>query len=307
MEQIADTALPHFSSLESAITSIWGKGVKVTSADPVSGGDINRAYRLCMTDGTYIFMKANEKQNESFFTAEAAGLDVIARTGAVGTPHVFCTGTDEGRGGYSFLLMEYIQAAGRTEHYWETFAHELAALHRAPTGNLVIGGKYGFSQDNYIGRRVQMNTAHDSWITFFRDCRLEPQFRHAAHYFRVSDFKKIDRLLTHLDEFLSEPEHPSILHGDLWSGNVITGNDGKAWMIDPAVYVGHPEADLAMTELFGGFSRTFYDAYREVGEVQEGYERRKDLYNLYQLLNHLNMFGQSYYPAVRRIVGEYVS
>lgn len=307
MGQIANTTLPHFDSLDSAITSIWGNNVKVTSADPVSGGDINRAYRLRMTDGTYLFMKANDKQNESFFTAEAAGLDAIARTGAVGTPQVFCSGTDEARGGYSFLLMEYIQAAGRTKHYWETFAHELAAMHHAPAGDLVAGGKYGFGQDNYIGRRVQRNTAHDSWTSFFRDCRLEPQFRHATHYFSAADLKRIDRLLTHLDEFLIEPEHPSLLHGDLWSGNVIMGNDGKAWMIDPAVYVGHPEADLAMTELFGGFPQAFYNAYREAGVVQEGYERRKDLYNLYQLLNHLNMFGQSYYPAVRRIVGEYVS
>lgn len=307
MEQITGTELPHFTSLDSAIASIWGNGVKVTGADPVSGGDINRAYRLRMTDGTCLFMKANDRQNESFFTAEAAGLEAIARTGAVGTPKVFCSGTDEARGGYSFLLMEYIQAAGRAKHYWETFARELAAMHRAPADSLAAGGKYGFGQDNYIGKRVQRNTANDSWTDFFRDCRLEPQFRHATHYFSAADLKRIDRLLTHLDEFLVEPAHPSLLHGDLWSGNVIMGNDGKAWMIDPAVYVGHAEADLAMTELFGGFPPAFYEAYREEGVIQAGYEQRKDLYNLYQLLNHLNMFGQSYYPSVRRIVEKYVS
>lgn len=307
MEQITGTELPHFTSLDSAIASIWGNGVKVTGADPVSGGDINRAYRLRMTDGTSLFMKANDRQNESFFTAEAAGLEAIARTGAVGTPKVFCSGTDEARGGYSFLLMEYIQAAGRAKHYWETFARELAAMHRAPADGLAAGGKYGFGQDNYIGKRVQRNTANDSWTYFFRDCRLEPQFRHATHYFSAADLKRIDRLLTHLDEFLVEPAHPSLLHGDLWSGNVIMGNDGKAWMIDPAVYVGHAEADLAMTELFGGFPPAFYEAYREEGVIQAGYEQRRDLYNLYQLLNHLNMFGQSYYPSVRRIVEKYVS
>ena len=108
-----------------------------------------------------------------------------------------------------------------------------------------------------------------------------------------------------MDELLVEPEQPSLLHGDLWSGNVITGNDGKAWLIDPAVYVGHAEADLAMTELFGGFPPAFYDAYKEAAKLQPGYAKRRDLYNLYHLLNHLNMFGRSYYPSVMRIVNSY--
>lgn len=306
MEQVKGAGLPHFTSLDEAVASLFGNGVKITDAAPVGGGDINRAYRLRMSDGTCLFMKANDKQNESFFTAEAAGLEALARTGAAGTPHVFASGTDDGKGGFSFLLMEHIQEAPRVKHYWETFARELAALHRAPAGEFVAGGAYGFTGDNYIGRRVQKNTAHDSWTAFFRDCRLEPQFRSAAGYFGTSGIKRADRLLERLDEFLVEPEHPSLLHGDLWSGNVITGNDGKAWLIDPAVYVGHPEADLAMTELFGGFPRAFYDAYREAGVWQEGYGDRRDLYNLYQLLNHLNMFGQTYYSAVRRILERYV-
>lgn len=104
-----------------------------------------------------------------------------------------------------------------------------------------------------------------------------------------------------------EPEHPSLLHGDLWSGNVMTGNDGKAWLIDPAVYVGHAEADLAMTELFGGFPQIFYDVYREEAPMQPGYERRRDLYNLYHLLNHLNLFGRAYLPSVVRVVEKYIA
>ncbi len=299
-------SLQHVTSLESAISLFWGSGRRIVQKERVFGGDINQAFRLTLSDGTHLFMKTNDKQNKCFFTAEAVGLAAIAQCRAVGTPHVFCAGTEEDGGGFSFLLMEFIQGAGRIRHYWETFAHELAALHQAPAAEFTGGGKYGFIQDNYIGRREQQNTVHDSRVSFFRDCRLEPQFRQAVHYFSTSDLKMVDRLLSHLDEILVEPEQPSLLHGDLWSGNVITGKDGKAWMIDPAVYVGHAEADLAMTELFGGFPREFYDAYREAASWQPGYESRRDLYNLYQLLNHLNMFGGSYLTSVKRILSFYV-
>ncbi len=305
MNNSISMSLPHANSLETAISLFWGSDKRIVQRERITGGDINLAYLLTLSNGTHIFMKMNEKQNECFFTAEAIGLAAIAQSGAIGTPHAICSGIEEGNGGFSFLLMEYIQGAGRNRDYWATFAHELAALHQAPTAEFTPGGKYGFIQDNYIGRREQRNTVHDSWVSFFRDCRLEPQFRQALHYFSTSDMKKVDRLLSHLDEWLLEPEYPSLLHGDLWSGNVIMGHDGKAWMIDPAVYVGHAEADLAMTELFGGFPREFYDAYREAGELQPGYESRRDLYNLYQLLNHLNMFGGSYLSSVKRILTVY--
>ena len=158
---------------------------------------------------------------------------------------------DGGRGGYSFLLLEFIDGKRRIAEYWETFACQLAAMHRAAAEELVAGGSYGFICDNYIGSGRQVNTASESWIAFFRDCRLEPQFRKAEDYFDRAERKKISKLLEHLEDFLVEPKQASLLHGDLWSGTVITGNDGKAWLIDPAVYVGHAEADLAMTELFG--------------------------------------------------------
>ena len=295
----------HFESLDEALGSLFGDNIKIAQMKRIFGGDINESYGLTLTDGTYLFMKSNTGVKESFFTAEAEGLKAIASTRVIGTPHILCSGTDRAKAGGAFLLLEYIRSGERVSNYWEIFAQQLAAMHQAETAGFLDEGVYGFAHDNYIGARNQCNTPHNSWICFFRDCRLKPQLKEAAGYFDSAGLKKADKLLERLEDILVEPEHPSLLHGDLWSGNVITGNDGKAWLIDPAVYVGHAEADLAMTELFGGFPPAFYDAYKEAAGIQPGYAKRRDLYNLYHLLNHLNMFGRSYYPSVKRIIDYY--
>ena len=294
--------IPNYNSLAGALVDLFGNSVAITETDRLSGGDINKAYGLTLNTGDKIFMKANAKSNAAFFTAEAAGLSAIASTKAISTPKIICTGTDDGEDvGYSFLLLEFIKSSGKISTYWETFAQELAAMHKAD-----VGKEFGFSQDNFIGARPQQNTLASSWISFFRDQRLAPQFKAADSYFTPADREKITKLLDNLDRFLIEPEQPSLLHGDLWSGNVMCGSDGKAMLIDPACYVGHREADLAMTELFGGFPQSFYDVYKEAFPLQPGYEERRDLYNLYQLLNHLNLFGPTYLEPVLSIVGEYV-
>lgn len=294
--------IPNYNSLAGALVDLFGNSVAITETDRLSGGDINKAYGLTLNTGDKIFMKANAKSNAAFFTAEAAGLSAIASTKAISTPKIICTGTDDGEDvGYSFLLLEFIKSSGKISTYWETFAQELAAMHKAD-----VGKEFGFSQDNFIGARPQQNTPAISWISFFRDQRLAPQFKAADSYFTPADREKITKLLDNLDRLLIEPEQPSLLHGDLWSGNVMCGSDGKAMLIDPACYVGHREADLAMTELFGGFPQSFYDVYKEVFPLQPGYEERRDLYNLYQLLNHLNLFGPTYLEPVLSIVGEYV-
>lgn len=286
-----------YTSLDAAIKAIFGQARFVKERWPVSGGDINDAFRLQLDDGTVLFMKSNAAGALSNLEAEAEGLSAIRETGAIGVPEVLGLGTDGGR---SFLLLSYIAGGRRIDRFWETFAAELAAMHRA-------GGKdwFGFPTDNYIGMSRQINAPRDSWIIFFRDCRLEPQFKAAKGFLSAGDMRRAETLLANLDKYLVEPEKPSLVHGDLWSGNMITGDDGKGWLIDPAVYYGHPEVDLAMTELFGGFSPTFYEAYKEAGNLQPGYADRRDLYNLYQLLNHLNMFGGGYLPSVLRIIRRY--
>lgn len=272
-------------------------GTDVLHSIPVSGGDINDAYKLILTDGRQVFMKANRSVGLSFFQAEAEGLEAIRATGTIGTPKVIAVDKDQQYG--AFLLLEWVETAPMTHGFWKTFGRNLARMHQAPASH------FGWEKDNYIGASPQINTPHDKWVAFFRDCRLSPQFKQAYHYFDAAARKRITRLLAHLDDFLVEPAHPSLLHGDLWSGNFITGNDGQAWLIDPAVYVGNAEADLAMTELFGEFHPDFYSAYREVSPLQPGYEQRRDLYNLYHLLNHLNLFGGGYLSAVLRILNRY--
>lgn len=295
----------YFHSLEEAIVALFGRGAVIAKTERIYGGDINEAYALTLGDGHRVFVKTNGGKEASFFAAEAAGLGAIARTGAVGTPQILGFGADAGRLGRSFLLLEFVSAKRKVSDYWETLGRELAAMHRADTADLVRNGRFGLGDDNYIGMRRQANTPHESWIAFFRDCRLKPQFDVAARYFDAADIRRITQLMDHLEDFLAEPEHPSLLHGDLWAGNVMAGNDGKAWLIDPAVYVGHAEADIAMTELFGGFPAAFYGAYREAGILPPEYKQRRDLYNLYHLLNHLNMFGGGYLSSVRRIVERY--
>ena len=281
------------------IHRVFGSKTELAGIRPVTGGDINAAYLLTMSDGSHAFLKVNTKANACFFQSELEGLQAIRDTGTIRVPQIYETGIQEDS---SWLLMEFMEAAPVKKDYWEQFGIRLAEMHRTDPSKYTPGGRYGFSSDNYIGAGLQVNTIQTGWIDFFRECRLDVQFRRAYAYFSHSDRITMQSLLDHLDQYLAEPEYPSLLHGDLWGGNFVTGPDGYACLIDPAVYVGNAEADLAMTELFGGFAPGFYNGYREASGNLSGYSERRDLYNLYHLLNHLNLFGESYYNAVMRIV-----
>ncbi len=294
-------------SLQEALTAYFGNPVSVLSRMPLSGGDINDAYRLSLSNGEAVFCKKNSLQCAPLLEAEAAGLEALRHTGTIGVPEILGYGI-EAASGSAFLLLEYLESGKRIPRYWEAFGHALAALHMADTAGLISSNprdRYGFSQDNFIGRTPQKNEPRYSWIAFFRDCRLLPQIQMASGYWDSKTRKQLDLLLDRLDEYLPEPSFPSLLHGDLWGGNALTGPDGKAWIFDPAIYVGHFEADLAMTELFGGFPHAFYGAYHEANPIDRGYRERRDLYNLYHLLNHLNLFGHSYYSSVLHILHRY--
>ena len=284
------------------IQDLFGPDIKINTVRPVSGGDINAAYLVLLSDGRRLFVKQNLRRNLLFFEAEQKGLAAIKKTETIRTPEVLKAGTTAE---CSFLMMEYLEGAPKKPDYWEHFGRQLAAMHQADTSSWTPGGKFGFSEDNYIGAGKQVNSVRDTWISFFRECRLEIQFKKAQSYFDPAGRRMMQHLLDHLDDYLTEPEHPSLLHGDLWGGNFVTGPDGYAWLIDPAVYVGHAEADLAMTELFGGFAPSFYDAYTEAASILPEYADRREIYNLYHLLNHLNLFGGSYYGAALRTIRRY--
>ena len=295
----ADMNLKTYSSMEQAAEELFQS--KINTSVSVPGGDINREFRIELEDRT-VFVKTNRRENLSFFEAEAEGLNAIAGTNTICVPEVFAMGTDSQYG--SFLMMEWSE--GRREaNFFRNFGRKLALMHRADTAALVPCARFGFMHDNFIGSTSQSNQPADSWIEFFRDARLESQFRLADSWFESQDRKAVTSLLDHLDKYLPEPNFPSLLHGDLWNGNYLTGNDGSAWLIDPAAYVGYFEADLAMTELFGGFPGDFYAAYDEINPMEPEYEDRRDLYNLYHLLNHLNLFGGSYLGSVRSLLRRY--
>ena len=297
-----------YSSIEDGVRECFGSSVTVTNKYYIGGGDINEARCFQLSSGEKIFVKLNKILNKEFFEAEVIGINAIADTNSIEVPKLLFRGEDRTTG-KAFLAMEYINGTDKIHDFWEVFGRSLAYMHMADTSTFVSneGGlfQFGFSSDNFIGATRQINTYKKSWIDFFRECRLEPQFKMAEQYFDSSAVKCIVRLLDNLPKYLIEPKRPSLLHGDLWSGNYIVGNDGMAWLIDPAVYVGHAEADLAMTELFGRFPDQFYQSYAEINPIEPGYSDRRDLYNLYHMINHLNLFGETYLQSVLGTVYHY--
>lgn len=289
--------------LNDIITNQFGNAVTLKRRIPVSGGDINRAYALELSDGSRVFMKSNRKENKDFFRAESEGLEAIRETHTIRVPHEIAIGTEDNE---SFLLLEYIESGARGKHSSEELGEGLARMHMADTSQFVKDGYYGFTADNYIGAGKQINTPKQTWTDFFTECRLIPQFERARQYFSMEEQKSIETFLGRIERYIAEPDHPSLLHGDLWGGNYMIDSQGHPWLIDPAAYVGHAEADLAMTELFGGFDRTFYDAYRNAARIAPEYKDRRDIYNLYHLLNHLNLFGGGYLYSVKSTIRRYV-
>jgi protein-ribulosamine 3-kinase len=252
----------------------------ISAAEPVAGGCIHRCYRA-ERDGRAVFLKLNEARFADAFAAEAEGL-VALRAAGCRAPEPLVHGSV---GASAYLLLEFLEL--RSSGDFAALGTMLATLHRCPAE------RYGWERDNYIGATPQANGWCETWMTFWRERRLEPQLAAAAKNGYRIDVPPVWRLLEG-----HEPA-PSLVHGDLWSGNAGFLPDGVPVMFDPAVYYGDREADLAMSELFGGFAGEFYAAYNAAWPLASGYEQRKPLYNLYHLLNHLNLFGGGYLAQVR--------
>jgi fructosamine-3-kinase len=269
------------------ISDATGKSFSVASHRSVGGGCINSAYVLSGGDVEY-FVKLNSASQLDMFVAEAAGLDEISAANAVRVPKPVCYGTANGQ---AYLVMENLHmGGGGGRAAMQQFGHQLAAMHRDTQS------QFGWRRDNTIGSTPQPNDLTDEWLQFWRAHRLGFQLQLAKrHGCRKSLLDKGERLMADMGGLFADHDpQPSLLHGDLWSGNYGITQDGEPVIFDPAVYFGDREADLAMTELFGGFGRTFYDAYNEAWPLDPGYRVRKTFYNLYHILNHFNLFGGGY-------------
>lgn len=278
------------------ISAATGEAFHARTGQPVGGGCINAAYLV--EDGARRFLiKTNRASNLAMFEAEAEGLSEIAATRAIRVPIPICSGVALDK---AFLVLEFIDLHSNEKGQEELLGRQLADMHR------VTSSQHGWHRNNTIGATPQINTPTDNWLKFWRDRRLAPQLTLAASNGRNNRLRhRTEHLMARLDEFLAgHNPPPSLLHGDLWSGNRAYSHSGEPVIFDPAVYYGDRETDLAMTELFGGFSATFYAAYQEAFPLDPGYRVRKMLYNLYHVLNHLNLFGGSYAEQAERMIEE---
>lgn len=279
------------SVIEEALQKSLGLALK--SFSPASGGCINNGGKISTSQGD-LFIKWNDARKfPGMFETEAKGLKLLASADCIHVPSVVCVSVCDP---YQFMVLEHIGQARPSAMYWRDLGRSLATVHR------MTSPSFGLDHDNYIGSLPQVNGASTNWVEFFIDRRLEPQL--AMLNASASIRRKFERLYTRLPQIFPV-EHPSLLHGDLWSGNLIRDHRGHPCLIDPAVYFGHREMDLAFTRLFGGFDRDFYDTYKEVFPLQPGHAERLDVCNLYPLLVHANLFGGHYLMEIEEIVSRW--
>ncbi|GAB6090691.1 fructosamine kinase family protein [Spirochaeta dissipatitropha] len=323
-------AILQAESLQEGLHQLFGNTVSIAASSPVSGGCIHDGKRLELSNGHILFCKRNASSDHKVFHAEHAGLlclrSLSLRSHGPHVPQVYALLTVPGE---QFLLMEWIETGSRNSASEADFGRALAALHREPplfrdinpeidgikpeTGKsaAAVGSgavrQFGFSMDNYIGTTPQPNQWNDSWSDFFGQRRLLYLYEIVRRkgLLDSGEDRKFERIMKRLPGLLPEPEHPSVVHGDLWSGNVMYDRNAKAVLIDPAVYLGHHEADLALLELFGKPGQAFFRAYRDEFMLDSGYSQRRELYNLYHLLNHLYIFGTGYRFSVMQAIASY--
>jgi fructosamine-3-kinase len=282
---VANTVFEVNTALRDEIGAVLG--VAVTAAQPLAGGDINQAYATTFADGRELFVKTNRCPPAGMYEAEARGLRWLGSTGALRVPEVIAF--DE-----RFLILELVRTGRPARSFDEDLGRGLAVLHAT------CPLEFGLDHDNFIGPLAQSNRPTARWSDFYAHQRLEPQLRRATDSGRTSATiaRGMRRLLARLDGLVGPVEPPARLHGDLWGGNLMCDERGAPCLIDPAVYAGHREVDLAMMRLFGGFSARTFQAYHEVFPLGDGHEDRVPLYQLYPLLVHLNLFGGSYRASV---------
>lgn len=273
-------------------------GTPVTGTKRLSGGDINEAFEVSLATGASIFMKSHPRPPAGMFEAEARGLRWLAEADAIRIPEVLAASDAPP----AFLALELLRPGRRRPDFEERLGRSLAALHAFGAPG------FGLDHDNFIGRLPQSNAIAPDWATFFWASRLEPQLRLAVErgLIDAATRARFERLRSALPDLVGPDEPPARLHGDLWGGNLHVNAAGEPCLIDPAVYGGHREMDLAMMRLFGGFGDRVFAAYHEAARLAPGSDERVSLYQLYPLLVHVNLFGGTYVGSVKRALSEYV-
>jgi fructosamine-3-kinase len=273
-------------------------GEKPLSVETLAGGDIANAQKVTTKNNSYFIKSASFNNAKQLFEKEVLGLQKIAKTNTIGIPKIHGTFT---KGQTACLILEYIASKLPSSGDYACFGRNLAQLHR--TGTKM---SFGFEADNFIGKLPQTNTQGNDWVNFFVEYRLLPQLKMAFDrgLLAKEQLPSTDRMTTVCEAMIGKAA-PSLLHGDLWSGNYLISTTGKPYLIDPAVYYGHNEVDLAMSRLFGGFSSAFYEAYHEIIPPHQNQKELVNIYQLYYLLVHLNLFGSSYLASVNQLTKKY--
>jgi protein-ribulosamine 3-kinase len=282
---------------EEKLSDKFKTSITITNEQAIGGGCINSAHRIDTNNGSYILKWNDANAYPGMFEAEAKGLELLKKANAIQVPSVVATGQSNN---CTFILLELIEPGKRIKNFWQDFGSKLAKLHT----NTTIS--FGLDHDNYIGSLPQANKQYASWKDFFVHERLEKQIELARNSGAINNslIQQFNNLYKRFDELVPE-EMPALLHGDLWNGNYMVSNDGTACLIDPAVYYGHREMDLAMTKLFGGFSEEFYESYNATFPLQPRFESRIDIHNLYPLMVHVNLFGGGYLSQVKAILSKF--
>jgi fructosamine-3-kinase len=272
---------------------------EIIESHSLSGGCISNAYKIKISNGEVYFLKFNSSSENDMFIREAHGLQELNKAGVIKIPDVISYDDD-------FILLEMITSGSKNKNFSEDFGRKFASLHK------FYGESFGFYENNFIGSNPQQNIVGDrekhNWTQFYFNNRILYQLRLAEklNNSTLELRKAIVDLENKIEDIVVDNgEKPSLLHGDLWGGNYMTDMEGFACLIDPAVYYGNREADLAMTKLFGGFDQKFYRAYNEEFPIADGYEFRENIYMLYHVLNHLNLFGGGYYSQALNLIRYY--
>jgi len=282
---------PASTEISTSLADVLGQDIQLDAWQSMSGGSIHQAWHVRSRCGQHFFIKTNQANKYHTLETEYLGLqtlsDHISQENPLRTPKVYTLGRNKQ---YSWLILEYIDFGQQTPASQATLGQGLALLHQQ------TAPQFGFKANNVIGESLQTNVWTKDWLSFWAEQRLGTQFKLAAqHGFYNSIQHEAEQLLNLLPQLLQEHQPtPSLLHGDLWAGNAACDDAGNPIIFDPAVYYGDRECDLAMTALFGGFSTDFYAAYNHVYPLDSGYQQRKNLYNLYHILNHANLFAGGY-------------